>query len=105
GGRTSELAFSQAVGYTLLDQTLSLGAEMNVERASEPNFQGNPAVEVLIGPSLQWRPTPRIHLDIVPLIGVTHDSPRVEVFAILGIDFGKKSGGGEHFAPTSLRSH
>jgi hypothetical protein len=67
--RGSEFGFSQAVGYTLLDERLGLGMEMKFERASAPNFDGKPAVEFLIGPSIQWRPTPRTHFDLVPLFG------------------------------------
>ena len=62
-------------------------------RASGPNFQGKPAVEFLIGPSIQWRPTGRTHLDLVPLFGTTHDSPVVKAFVVFGIDFGP---GGKH---------
>ena len=91
--RGSEFGFSQAVGYTLLDERLGLGMEMKFERASAPNFDGKPAVEFLIGPSIQWRPTPRTHFDLVPLFGTTHDSPIVEAFIVFGIDFGP---GGNH---------
>jgi hypothetical protein len=102
GGRESEFAFSQAVSYMIRDKVLSVGLEMNIERASGPNLHGRPGVEVLLGPSVQWRPSPRLHLDLVPLIGLTNDSPRVETYLIFGYDFGKKSG--EHFAPASNRS-
>ena len=105
GGRESEMGFSQALSYTLLDEKLSAGVEMNLERTSGPNLDGNPATEFLIGPSVQWRPTPRTHLDLVPLFGTTHDSPHVEVFIVFGFDFGP---GGNHagiHAPTSTQSH
>jgi hypothetical protein len=52
---------------------------------------------------VQWRPTSWSHLDFAPLIGCTHDSPKIEAFLVFGIDFGtgaKK----EHYAPTSLRA-
>jgi len=88
GGRESEMGLSQAISYTLIDQKLSVGLEMNLERTSGPNLQGNPATEFLIGPSVQWRFTPRTHLDLVPLVGTTHDSPYVEAFIVFGIDFG-----------------
>lgn len=104
GGRQSEAGFSQAISYTLLDEKLSLGVEMNLERTSGPNFDGKPATEFLLGPSLQWRPTPRMHLDLVPLFGTTRDSPVVEAFIILGFDFGR---GGSHkgiHAPASSQS-
>lgn len=66
GGRGSEAGFSQALSHTVLDEKLGLGLEMNLERASGPNLDGKPATEFLLGPSVQWRPIPRIHLDVVP---------------------------------------
>jgi len=95
GGRGSESGFSQALSYSVADEKLSVGVEMNLERQSEPNLNGSPAVEFLIGPSVQWRPCPRVHLDLVPLVGTTGDSPRVEAFVVFGFDFGK---GGKHEA-------
>jgi hypothetical protein len=105
GGRGSELGFSDAISYTIVDEKFSLGIEMKLERSSGPNLDGKPEVEFLIGPSAQWRPCPRVHLDLVPLFGATEDSPYVETFVVLGIDFGP---GGDHeaaHAPTSSRSH
>jgi hypothetical protein len=103
GGRESEMGFSQALSYSLVDQRLSVGVEMQLERTSEPNLDGKPAVEFLIGPSVQWRPIPRIHLDLVPLFGTTDDSPQVEVFVVFGFSFGSSSAA-EINAPASSRS-
>lgn len=102
GGRATEMGFSQAVSYTLCDEKLSAGIEMNFEHTTEDGSRGHPEIEFLLGPSLQYRPLPGVHLDFVPLIGLTHDSPRVEAFAILGIDFGGAKEKGES-APASAR--
>jgi hypothetical protein len=102
GGRETEMALSQGISYTLVDQKFSVGAEMQIERTSGPGLHGVPAVEVLIGPSAQWRPRPNMHLDFVPLFGTTHDSPAVEAFIIFGIDFGGNGKG--RYSPASLRS-
>jgi hypothetical protein len=104
GGRESELGGSLAFSYTAIDERLSLGIEMNLERASEPNLDGDPALEFLIGPSVQWRPTPRMHLDFVPLFGTTQDSPVVEAFIVFGIDFGPNGNHRGNYSPTSVRS-
>ena len=59
-------------------------------------------MEILLGPSFQWRPTPRTHIDIVPLFGLTDDSPVAQVFLVFGIDLGPSE---EHgFSPTSTKS-
>jgi hypothetical protein len=59
-------------------------------------------MEVLLGPSFQWRPTPRTHLDVVPLVGLTDESPDAQVFLVFGIDLGPSEKHG--FSPTSLKS-
>ena len=102
--RETEIGFAQGLSYTLIDQKLSAGIEMNLERASHRNFDGVPATEFLIGPSVQWRPTSRIHLDVVPLLGTTDDSPRLEAFVIFSVDFSKSSSHGEIQAPASTRA-
>jgi hypothetical protein len=103
GERGSESGFSQAVSYSLIDQKLGVGLEMNLERRSHPNLDGAPETEFILGPSVQWRITPRTHLDIAPLFGTTGDSPALEAFVVFGIDFGP---GGNHqvLAPTSSQS-
>ncbi len=97
--RATELAVSQGVSYTVYDQRLNVGLEMVLKHETEQHRRGNPEIKFLIGPSVQWRPTPRTYLNIVPLVGVTRDAPRVEAFVIFGIDLGKAS----HYAPASLR--
>jgi hypothetical protein len=104
GGRTSEAGFSQALSCSMRDQKLSLGVEMNLERRSGRNFDGKPAVEFLLGPSIQWRPTARTHLDLVPLFGTTGDSPVVEAFIVFGFDFGPGGGRSGGHAPASSMS-
>jgi hypothetical protein len=105
GGRESEMGLAQGLSYSLVDEKLSAGIEMNVERSSGPNLDGVPGTEVLLGPSVQWRPLSRMHLDIVPLIGVTHDSPRVEAFVVFGFDFWKPaSDSNKGYNPASTRT-
>ena len=101
GTDNTELAASQGFSYTFVDQKLGAGVEMEYyhEKSNDSKAQN----EFLIGPSLQWRPTSWSHLDLSPLIGCTHDSPRVEVYFVFGIDFGTSHNKKEHYAPTSLR--
>ena len=101
GSENTELAVSQGLSYTVIDGKLGAGLEM---KYSHQKANGSPAAnEFLIGPSVQWRITPRMHLDIAPMFGCTQDSPAVEAFLVFGIDFGtakKKS----HYEPASVRS-
>ncbi len=102
GARATEFAVSGAISYTVIDRKLSVGAEITVARVTENGTRGNPAREIAVGPSIQWRFTERAHLDVVPLIGVTKDAHDLELFVVLGYDFG--GGGGDRLAPTSTKS-
>ena len=75
---------------------------MNFENTTARGSRGDAAVEFLLGPSIQWRPTHNTHLDFVPLVGTTHDSPGVEAFVVFGVDFGHEEKSG--VAPVSARA-
>jgi hypothetical protein len=102
GTEETEIAVSAAVSYTVTDDKFYVGLETKINRVTEGGPDGAPDMEVLLGPSFQWRPTPRTHLDIVPLFGLTDDSPDAQIFVVFGIDLGPSDGG--RFSPTSLRS-
>lgn len=102
GERAREIAFSQGVSYTLIDQRLSAGVEMQFKHETERTTRNNPEIKFQIGPSVQWRPTSRWHIDVVPLFGVTQESPRVEAFVIIGFDFSAPKTPGR-YAPASLK--
>ena len=101
GGRATEWGWSQGISYTVRDQRLSVGAEMRFNHETSRGARSNPAIQFLAGPSVQWRPFARAHLDLVPLAGLTTASPRLETFLILTIDLGTK--GDKRYAPASLR--
>lgn len=103
GARETEWAASTGFSFTIIDQKLSAGVEVKVETVNEQGARSDHPIECDIGPSLQWRPTPNSHLDIVPLFGVTGDSPHLESWVIFGIDFGP--GNEHHAAPKSLQSN
>ncbi|MCX7007823.1 MAG: hypothetical protein NTY53_11355 [Kiritimatiellaeota bacterium] len=88
GERTRELAFSHAASYTVLDQCLSVGYELNYAQESVAGARAEPEKTLVIGPSVQWRLTRNTHLDLVPMFGVTTDSPRIQSFIVFGYDFG-----------------
>ena len=104
GERDRELAISTAVSYTLLDDRLSVGLEIKFENASVAGARGDSENELLIGPSVQWILSPRVHVAFAPLIGVTSDSPRVEAYLVVGFDLSPREGEERGRAPTSTRS-
>ena len=101
-GRATEWAASTAVSYTILDDKLSAGLEAKVETETETGARSTAPIEVDLGPSIQWRPTRNSHLDIVPLFGVTSDSPHLETWIVFGMDFGTGAECGRE--PVSSRS-
>ncbi len=99
----TELAVSQGLSYTLIDEKLGAGVEMKYAHVTA---NGSPAEnEFLIGPSVQWRITPKMHLDITPMFGCTEDSPVVEAFVVFGFNFGGAKEEKKHYAPSSLLGH
>lgn len=105
GAHSTELLFAQGISYTLIDQKLSAGVEMEFIHTTEHGSRGTPSVEFQMGPSIQWRPTAWSHLDVVPLIGMAKDSPTVEVFMVFGIDFGSVRPKQAGYTPAALGSH
>jgi len=101
--RTTEYAINQAVAYTLTDDRLWLGVEMEFVSESERGKRNDPTWEFLMGPSLQWRPTPHMQFSIVPLFGVTGDAPLVQGFVTFRVAFGGKKEA-TVFTPSSLKS-
>lgn len=99
---STELLFAQGISYTLIDQKLDVGVEMEFIHTTEYGSRSDPSVEFQMGPSIQWRPTSWSHIDIVPLIGMTGDSPRVESFVIFGIDFGPGRNKEHGYKPAAL---
>lgn len=104
GIREIEWGVSNAFSYSLIDEKLAVGVEMQFNHVTEHDARGTPTLELLMGPSIQWRPTPRTHLDLVPLMGVTQESPCVWAWVVFGIDFGPGRDKGAPVAPISTRS-
>jgi hypothetical protein len=103
-GRATKWGFSQAAGYSLRESPVSVGLEMNFECTTERRSRGDPEIEFLLGPSIEWRPGTLTHLDLVPLFGVTKDSPRLEAFLVFGIELGHGGPNKEAKMPTSARA-
>jgi len=79
-----ELAVTAALGTTAFVSTLSIGAEVKSEWVDTSKNRGHFHPELVVGPSLQWRPTPATHIDLAPLFGVQKDAPQIETWLIVG---------------------
>ena len=98
--REQEFQITGGFSYSVLDSKLGIGVEAKYDRETVRNQRGEPDDIFLIGPSLQFRLTERLHLDLVCLFGANNVSPRQEGWFIIGYDFGKISGG-EEYHPAS----
>lgn len=86
--RTEELVLTGGLSYTVVDQKLGIGPAF--EWAYEAEYSGGRAGrarEFHGGPSLQYRPIPKAHINIEPLWGCTGESKRFKMFLIFGWDF------------------
>jgi len=97
----TELAVSQGISYSVIDNRVGLGVEMEY---SHEKATGSAAENsFVIGPSMQWRPVSWCHVDLAPMFGCTHDSPQIKAFLVIGFDFDTRKHKSEHYAPASLR--
>jgi hypothetical protein len=88
-GGDNENTYETTAGlsYTLLDNRFDVGAEFKLQenefRGSRGHFHDN----ILIGPSIQFRPLARMHIDFAPLIGLTHESAALQAYVVVGWEF------------------
>jgi hypothetical protein len=86
--RDEEYAVTGVLSYSIFDQSLSLGPSFSFTHGIERNGGiTKSSAEYLLGPSLQFRPLPRAHLDVEPLFGLTNDSKQLKMFVVFGWDF------------------
>jgi hypothetical protein len=87
GEMTSEHEITMGVSKILHDSSLSFGGELKASLTNTQADRSDFKEELLIGPSLQYRPTRNVHLDVNALAGIGPDSPACEAFFVLGYDF------------------
>lgn len=87
GDNANTYETTAGLSYTLLDNRFDLGAEFKLQMDEYHGTRGQFHDHVFIGPSLQYRPIPRMHLDVVPLIGLSHESEALELYLVLGWEF------------------
>lgn len=87
GARECVLEMTNAISYSLIDSKLSLGIEAKSEIANEAGARDDWSNNVRVGPSIQYRPTKRTHIDFAAIFGVTSESRLADVFLIIGFEF------------------
>lgn len=83
GESEGEYALSFGIAYSLVDGILSLGLEGKAELIDVAGGRFDfVEKEFLLGPSLQIRPLPGLHLDLVPMFGVEIGNETEAIYAI-----------------------
>src|SRR5207253_7723782 len=82
-----EFEISQSVAYGAMKGKLEFGAEM---RYVHNTPQRNPVDrnELVIGPTIGWKPTRQLRVSLAPLFGCTSDSARLSNFVLVSYEFG-----------------
>jgi hypothetical protein len=83
----AEFEIAQAVGYGIAKGKVELGAEMRYTHATGSTRIGEED-DLVIGPSIGWKPTRQIRIHFAPLFGCTDDSPRLASFLLISYEFG-----------------
>lgn len=82
--------WTTGISHTVLDRKLSMGIETKYALVNEKDSTGKRGAfekQFGIGPSMQVRPLPPMHLDFSALVGATHSAPRVGMVVVLGWEF------------------
>ncbi len=106
GDRGREWGFAQSIQTPILlpRERLKVGLEMKYQNFTVKDTRGSPIHRFNIGPSFSFKPAAHMRFDVAPLLGVTDDSPRVQVFAIFSYVFGEGEESNEAEAPASTRN-
>jgi hypothetical protein len=106
GEKDVEWEITQGFSYSVIDDVLGVGVEMEYGDESVQNERGHPERRFLIGPTIQVRPTKNTHLDLVAMWNTAQDGPGFQGFVIFGFDFGRVIGGEQHhYEPATTRGN
>jgi hypothetical protein len=104
GEREQEFQITGGLSYSVIDGRLGIGVEFLYDHDTVKGERGNPAHQFNIGPSIQYRVTDKLHIDVSCMFGTNEDSDRQIGFVVIGYDFGGPSGHAEStYTPTSGR--
>jgi len=90
GPQENSNEWTTGLSYTARDSKLGVGIETQLALVNAQDalgHRGDFAKEFFIGPSIQFRPLPQLHVDFAPLFGVTKDAGRAKTFVVLGWEF------------------
>ena len=101
GEREQEFQVTGGLSYTVIDGKLGVGIEAFYDHDTVKGARGSEANIFQIGPSIQWRVTKNIHVDLNCMFGTNRDSDRQVGFLIIGYDFGPGESKKKGYTPIS----
>ena len=105
GDREFEFQIPIGLSYSVIDGKLGVGVEVLYDHDTIKGERGHPAHQFNIGPSVQWRVTPHLHIDISCQWGTNNSSDREIGWLIVGYDFGPGGHSERAYVPTSGRQN
>jgi len=82
-----EFEITQSVAYGSMKGKLEFGAEMRyVHSTSQQDSELTD--QLVIGPTVGWKPTRQLRISVASLFGCTDESPRVASFFLVSYEFG-----------------
>lgn len=90
GPQENSNEWTTGLSYTARDSKVGVGVESQlalVNSLDASGQRGDFAKEFFIGPSVQFRPLPQMHIDFAPLFGVTKAAGRAKTFVVVGWEF------------------
>ncbi len=87
GDLANEYELTLGVSRTMIDEVFSLGGEMKTGITDVHSNRGDFEKSLEIGPAIQWRPLPSMHIDVATLIGVGGESRKADLYFVLGWEF------------------
>jgi len=87
GDKEREVQVTYGISKTITDEKFSIGGEIKAQRVNTEENRDDFSDEFFVGPSFQFKPTKRTHIDFAPLIGVGGESPNAQIFFIFGYEF------------------
>lgn len=90
GDQENSNEWTTGVSHTIRDRTIDFGLETQfalVNSITATGSRGDFQHQFWVGPSMQFRPLPQMHIDVAPLFGVTQAASRTKIVVVLGWEF------------------
>ena len=101
GEREQEFQITGGLSYSVIDGKLGVGVETLYDRDSVKDARGRAADIFAIGPSVQWRVTKNLHVDLNCMFGTNKATDHLIGFLVVGYDFGQGESAKNGYHPTS----